>query len=315
MSAGLKTGDLPMSKQQQTELDAMLRKTPLDTAADVPTLRASFEEVMRQVPVAPDVRQKPIAVGGIGAIEVTIHGTDSADVILYFHGGVYVIGSAAASVPLVSDLARRTATRVITVDYRLAPENPYPAALQDARAAYEGLLQQGVEPGRIALAGESAGAGLAMATLLALRDAGTTLPSSAFLMSPYADLTLSGESLVDKEALDPLFTPDALRRRVTDYVADADASDPYVSPVHGDLAGLPPILIQVGSHEILLSDAIRLAARAATADVAVTLDVVPGVPHVFQAYAAVLDEGDAALDRAATFVTANFAAPHATPAT
>jgi epsilon-lactone hydrolase len=300
-----------MSKQQQTELDAMLRKAPLDTAADVPTLRAVFEEVMRQVPVAPDVRKTPIAVGGIGAIEVTIDGTDSADVILYFHGGVYVIGSAAASVPLVSDLARRTATKVITVDYRLAPENPYPAALQDALAAYEGLLQQGIDPGRIALAGESAGAGLAMATLLALRDAGKTLPSSAFLMSPYADLTLSGESVVDKEALDPLLTPDGLKRRVPDYVADADASDPYISPVQGDLAGLPPMLIQVGSHEILLSDAIRLAARAATADVAVTLDVVPGVPHVFQAYAAILDEGDAALDRAATFVAANFAATHA----
>src|ERR1039457_1373139 len=312
MSAGLKTGDAPMSKQQQTEVDAMLRKTPLDTAADVPTLRASFEEVMRQVPVAPDVPQTPIAVGGIGAIEVTIDGTDSADVILYFHGGVYVTGSAAASVPLVSDLARRTATKVITVDYRLAPENPYPAALQDARAAYEGLLQQGVDPGRIAIAGESAGSGLAMATLLALRDAGKTLPSSAFLMSPYADLTLSGESVVDKEALDPLLTPDGLRRRLTDYVADSDASDPYISPVYGDFAGLPPMLIQVGSHEILLSDAIRLATRAVYADVAVTLDVVPGVPHVFQAYAAVLDEGDAALDRAATFITAHFAAAHAT---
>ena len=270
-----------MSKEQQTELDAMLRKAPLDNAADVPTLRAGFEELMRQVPVAPDVRKTPIAVGGIGAVEVTIDGTDPADVILYFHGGVYVIGSAAASVPLVADLARRTATKAITVDYRLAPENPYPAALQDAHAAYEGLLQQGVDPGRIALAGESAGAGLAVATLLALRDAGKALPSSAFLMSPYADLTLSGESVVDKEALDPLLSPDGLRRRVTDYVADADASDPYISPVHGDLAGLPPMLIQVGSHEILLSDAIRLAARAATADVAVTLDVVPGVPHVF----------------------------------
>jgi acetyl esterase/lipase len=304
-----------MSKQQQTELDAMLRNAPLDTSVDVPTLRAIFEEVMRQVPVAPDVRRTPITVGGIGALEVTIDGTDPADVILYFHGGVYVIGSAAATVPLVSDLARRTATKVITVDYRLAPEHPFPAALQDARAAYEGLLEQGVDPDRIALAGESAGAGLAMATLLALRDAGKTLPSSAFLMSPYVDLTLSGESLVDKEALDPILTPEGLRQRVTDYVADADPSDPYISPIHGGLAGLPPMLIQVGSHEILLSDAIRLAARAATADVAVTLDVVPGVPHVFQAYAAMLDEGDAALDRAATFLTANFAATHATLAT
>jgi monoterpene epsilon-lactone hydrolase len=304
-----------MSKQQQTELDAVLRKAPLDNAADVRTLRAIFEEVMRQVPVAPDVRKMPVTVGGIGAVEVTIDGTDPEDVILYFHGGVYVIGSAAATVPLVSDIARRTATKVISVDYRLAPEHPYPAALQDARAAYEGLLQQGVDAGRIAFAGESAGAGLAVAALLALRDTDRPLPSSAFLMSPYADLTLSGESLVDKEALDPILTPDGLRRRVTDYVADADASGPYISPVLGDLAGLPPMLIQVGSHEILLSDALRLAARAATADVAVTLDVVPGVPHVFQAYAAVLDEGNGALDRAATFITANFAAPHVMVAT
>jgi len=270
---------------------------------------------MRQVPVAPDVRKTPTTVGGVGALEVTIDGADPADVILYFHGGVYVIGSAAATVPLVSDLARRTATKVITVDYRLAPENPYPAALEDARAAYEGLLDQGVDPGRIALAGESAGAGLAMATLLALRDAGRTLPSSAFLMSPYADLTLSGESLVDKAPLDPLLSPDGLRRRVTDYVGGADAADPYISPIHGDLSGLPPMLIQVGSHEVLLSDALRLATRAATADVAVTLDVVPGVPHVFQAYAAVLDEGDEALNRAATFLTAHFAATLATSAT
>jgi acetyl esterase/lipase len=303
-----------MTKQQQDDLDAMLRKATLDPAGDVPTLRAAFEGLMRQVPVAADVRMRPIAVGGIGAIEVTIEGIDAADLILYFHGGVYVIGSAEASVPLAADLARRTGTKVITVDYRLAPEHPYPAAVHDARAAYEGLLEQGVDPGRIAVAGESAGGGLATAALLALRDAGKPLPSSAFLMSPYADLTLSGDSIVDREALDPLLTPDGLRRRVPDYVADADASDPYISPARGHLGGLPPMLIQVGTHEILLSDAIRLAARAATADVAVTLDVVPGAPHVFQAYAAMLDEGDAALDRAATFLKANFAATHAKPA-
>src|SRR5258708_2942832 len=131
-----------MSRQQQDQLDAMLRSTPLDPAGDVQVLRATFEQIMGQVPVPADVRKTPIAVGGVSAIEVTIDGTDSADVILYFHGGVYVIGSAAASVPLVADLARRTGTKVITVDYRLAPENPYPAAVQDARAAYEGLLQQ-----------------------------------------------------------------------------------------------------------------------------------------------------------------------------
>jgi monoterpene epsilon-lactone hydrolase len=295
-----------VSKQQQRDLDAMLRNAPLDTAGDVATLRATFEGLMRQVPVAGDVRKTRTTIGGVAALEVTIGRTDPVNVVLYFHGGVYVIGSAEASVPLVAELARRSGTKVITIDYGLGPENPYPAAVRDARAAYEGLLHQGVDPGQIALAGESAGAGLATAVLLALRDAGAPLPSSAFLMSPYADLTLSGESIVEKQALDPLLTPEGLKQRVADYVAGADASDPFISPVYGDLGGLPPMLIQVGSHEILLSDATRLAARAATADVAVTLEVVPGVPHVFQAYAAVLDEGNAALDRAAAFLNANF---------
>jgi acetyl esterase/lipase len=297
-----------MTTQQQASLDAMLRKAPLDLDADVPALRAGFDELIRQVPVPPDVRSTPTTVGGVGALEVTIDGTDPTEVILYFHGGVYVIGSAEATVPLVADIARRSGTKVVTVDYRLAPEHPYPAAVEDARAAYEGLLEEGVDPGQIAVAGESAGAGLATAMLMALRDAGTALPSSAFLMSPYADLTLSGDTIADKQSLDPLLTPDSLRRRVADYLGGADAADPSISPVLGDLRGLPPMLIQVGSHEILLSDATRLATRAAAADVAVTLDVVPGVPHVFQAYAAVLDEGDAALDRAAAFLAANFAA-------
>jgi monoterpene epsilon-lactone hydrolase len=302
-----------MSKQQQLALDGMLRQAPVDYSADVPTLRAGLEEVMRRTPVAGDVRKTPTVVGGVKAIEVTIAGTDPDNVILYFHGGGYLIGSAEATVPLVADLARRTSTKVITVDYRLAPENPYPAAVEDAKAAYEGLLSQGVEPDQIALAGESAGAGLAAATLLRLRDDDTLLPSSAFLMSPMADLTLSGDTIADKQAEDPVLTATLLNRGVTYYVADGDPSDPYISPILGDLRGLPPLLIQAGSHEILLSDAIRLAGRAATADVQVTLEVVPGVPHVFQGFAAMLDEADAALDRAAIFLNTRFAATQPTP--
>ena len=303
-----------MSKQQQTALDAILRQGPLDLEADVPTLRAAFNELMAYVPVAGDVDQNPTTIGGISGVEVTISGTDAENVILYFHGGVYVIGSAATSVPLVSDLARRTGAKAFTLDYRLAPEHPYPAAVEDARAAYEGLLEQGIDPGQIALAGDSAGGGLAVATLLALRDAGTPLPSCAFLMSPYADLTLSGETILERQALDPILTPDGLRLRIPDYLAGADASDPQISPVFGDLRGLPPLLIQAGSHEILLSDALHLAARAATADVPITLEVTPGVPHVFQGYAAMLDEGSAALDRASAFLRTQFAAAQPAPA-
>ncbi|HEX4531997.1 MAG TPA: alpha/beta hydrolase [Acidimicrobiia bacterium] len=297
-----------MSRQQQLDLNAILRQGPLDLEADVATLRAAFNDVLAGIPVAGDVDHVPTTVGGVNAIDVTIGGNDSANTILYFHGGVYVIGSAATSVPLVSDLARRARAKAVTVDYRLAPEHPYPAAVDDACAAYEGLLAQGTAAGQIALAGESAGAGLAVATLLALRDAGTPLPSSALLMSPYADLTLSGETLLGNQAIDPILTPEGLRLRVPDYVGGADAANPRISPVFGDLRGLPPLLIQVGSHEILLSDALRLAGRAAIDEVAVTLEVTPGVPHVFQGYAAMLDEGDAALDRAAAFLETRFAA-------
>jgi monoterpene epsilon-lactone hydrolase len=297
-----------MSKQQQLQLDAILRQGGLDQSGDVGTLRAAFGELMAQVPVAPDVQQNPVEIGGVAGVEVTIHGNNqSENVILYFHGGVYVIGSAAFSVPLVGDLVRRTGTKAVTLDYRLAPEHPYPAAVEDARAAYEGLLARGMDPGQIVLAGESAGGGLAVATLLASREAGLPMPSCALLMSPYVDLTLAGETLAAKREVDPLLTPDGLRARVPDYVGGADAADPLISPIFGDLRGLPPLLIQVGSHEVLLSDALRLAGRAAIFDVPVTLEVTPGVPHVFQAYAGLLDEAGAALDRASDFLKAQLA--------
>jgi epsilon-lactone hydrolase len=303
-----------MTEKQQVMLDEILREGRLDLLSDVHTLRAAFEETMARVPIAADVAQSPTTIGGVDAVEVTIRDTDSPNVVLYFHGGVYVIGSAATSVPLVAELARRADVKAITVDYRLAPEHPYPAAVEDARAAYEGLVGQGVDPRRIVLAGESAGCGLAMATLLGLRDDGLPLPCCAFLMSPYVDLTLSGETLLTKQAVDPTLTPDGLRIRVPEYVDGADADDPRISPVLGDLRGLPPLLIQVGSHEILLSDALRLAVRAATADVQITLDVTPGVPHVFQGFAAALDEGDAALDRAAVFLKTQLAVAQPTRA-
>jgi acetyl esterase/lipase len=296
-----------MSKDQQLQLDAILRQGGLDTAGDVQTLRATFNELMARVPVASDVQQNPVEIGGVHGIEVAIQGNAAENVILYFHGGVYVIGTAVASVPLVSDLVRRTDGKAITLEYRLGPEHPYPAATEDARAAYEGLLAQGIAPTQIALAGESAGGGLVVATLLALREAGTPLPSCAFLMSPYVDLTLSGDTLAEKEALDPVLTPDGLRARVPDYLGGADASDPHISPIFGDLSGLPPLLIQVGSHEILLSDALRLAGRAALSDVPVTLEVTPGVPHVFQGFAGLLDEAKVALDRATAFLKTHLA--------
>jgi monoterpene epsilon-lactone hydrolase len=224
---------------------------------------------------------------------------------LYFHGGFFASGSAATSVGQAADLARQARMRVVTVDYRLAPEHPYPAAPDDAMTAYRALLDTGQDVARVALAGESAGANLAVATLAAIARAGLPQPASAVLMSPWADLAGTGDSLKTKADVDPIITAEAVRVRARDYLGGADACDPAVSPVYGSLAGLPPLLIQAGSDETLLDGAIRLAARAAYDDVAVTLDVVPGVPHVFQAYPVLLDEGEAALTRAGAFLRAH----------
>jgi monoterpene epsilon-lactone hydrolase len=298
-----------VSRQQRDALDQLLRDAPLDLGGDVAEQRVIFDEMMAANPVPADVTTSSGSLGGIPVVNVEVAGADHTSVIFYLHGGAYAIGTAASSVGLASDLARRAGTRLVTVDYRLSPEHPHPAAIDDAVAAYRGLLDSGVAASAIAIAGESAGAGLAAATLVALKQAGLPQPSAAVLMSPWADLTLSSESISGKAALDPALTPEGLRRRAFDYVAAGDRTAALVSPIFADLTGLPPLLIQAGSHEILLDDATRLAARAATADVAVRLEITPGVPHVFQGFAAMLDEGDAALVSAGEFLRAHLAGP------
>jgi monoterpene epsilon-lactone hydrolase len=298
-----------VSQQQRDALDQLLRDAPLDLGGDVAEQRVIFEEMMAAIPVPADVTTSSGSLGGIPVVNVEAAGADHASVIFYLHGGAYAIGTAASSVGLASDLARRAGARLVTVDYRLAPEHPHPAAIDDAVAAYRGLLDSGVAASAIAIAGESAGAGLAAATLVALKHVGLPQPSGAVLMSPWADLTLSGESISGKAAVDPALTPQGLRRRAVDYAAAGDRRAELVSPIFADLTGLPPLLIQAGSHEILLDDATRLAGRAAAADVAVRLEVTPGVPHVFQGFAAMLDEGDAALTSAGEFLRAHLAGP------
>jgi len=245
------------------------------------------------IPVPADVTTSSGSLGGVPVVNVEAAGADPEWVIFYLHGGAYAIGTAASSVRLASDLARRTGAQLVTVDYRLAPEHPQPAAIEDAVSAYRGLLDSGVAASAVAVAGESAGAGLAAATLVALKHVGLPEPSAAVLMSPWVDLTLSGASISSKAALDPVLTSAGLARRAANYLADGDAAGELASPIFADLTGLPPLLIQAGSHEILLNDATRLAAHAAAADVAITLEITPGVAHVFQGFAAMLDEGKA----------------------
>jgi acetyl esterase/lipase len=295
-----------MSDEQKDALDRMLREGPLDLGGDVAEQRAIFEEMMSQIPANPGLTVVGQTRGGVEVLAVDVPGADADTVILYVHGGAFAIGTAQSSIPLAGDLAARARVSLISVGYRLAPEAPFPAGLDDVLAVYRDLLGSRA-PGQIVLAGESAGAGLVASALVALRDAGDQLPAAAVLMSPWVDLTLAGETISAKRAVDPAVDPDGLRRRVLDYLGDRDPSDPLASPILADLSGLPPLLIQAGSHEVLLSDATRLAARAAAADVTTTLDVVAGVPHVFQSFAAMLDEASAALDRAASFIALHLA--------
>jgi len=296
-----------VSIEQRETLDAILRQGAFPADSDVEEQRRLLKELLSAQPLPEDVTVTAAALGGVPTAEITVDGIEPRHVVLYFHGGVYVMGDAFLAADLASQVGRRTEAKAISVDYRLAPEHPYPAAVDDALAAYEALLQSGIARSDIVFAGESAGGGLAVATLVNARDHGVPLPAAAFVMSPYVDLTLAGTTMETRREVDPLLSFEALQARVPDYAGSQDAGLGLISPVFADLSGLPPLIIQAGTHEVLLDDAIRLAGRAATADVQVTLDITPGVPHVFQAYHAILDEGADALDRAGRLLSAHLA--------
>ena len=300
-------GRSSVSTEQREHLDAILRQSAFPAGSDVNEQRRLLRELISAQPLPADVTVTAAALGGVPTAEITVDGIEPRHIVLYFHGGVYVMGDAFLAADLASQVGRRTRAKVISVDYRLAPEHPYPAAVDDALAAYEALLHNGTAPSDIAFAGESAGGGLAIATLVNARDHGLPLPAAAFVMSPYADLTLAGATMETKHEADPLLSPETLHARVTDYTAGQDAAPGLISPIFAELSGLPPLIIQAGTHEVLLDDAIRLARQAATADVEVTLDITPRVPHVFQAYYPILDEAAAALDRAGQLLSAHLA--------
>jgi epsilon-lactone hydrolase len=296
-----------VSTEQKENLEAILRQSAFPAGIDISEQRRLLRELASAQPLPADVTVTTAALGGVPTAEITVDGVEPQHVVLYFHGGVYVLGDAFQSAGLAAQVSRRTQAKVISVDYRLAPEHPYPAAVDDALAAYQALLENGTAPSDIVFAGDSAGGGLAVATLVNARDHGLPLPAAAFAMSPYADLTLAGTTMDTKSAVDVLMSRENLQARVPDYTAGQDAALGLISPVFADLSGLPPLIIQAGTHEVLLDDAVRLARQAAVADVEVTLDITPGVPHVFQTFYPVLDEAAAALDRAGQLLSAHLA--------
>jgi epsilon-lactone hydrolase len=296
-----------VSTEQRETLDAILRRSAFPADSDVNEQRRLLKELLSAQPLPADVTVTAAALATVPTAEITVDGIEPRHVVLYFHGGVYVMGDAFLAADLASQVGRRTDAKVISVDYRLAPEHPYPAAVDDALAVYEALLHDGIAPSEIAFAGESAGGGLAIATLVNARDHGLPLPAAAFVMSPMTDLTLAGTTMETRREADPLLSREALQARIADYTSGQDAALGLISPLFADLSGLPPLIIQAGTHEVLLDDAVRLAQQAAAADVEVILDITRRVPHVFQAYSPILDEAAAALDRAGQLLSAHLA--------
>ncbi|WP_035803237.1 alpha/beta hydrolase [Kitasatospora mediocidica] len=292
-----------MSKEQRAAVDALLRAAPFDGSRTPEELRAAFVALMADNPAPTGVTLTEDSLGGRPALRIEPQDGVTGGTILYFHGGSGVFGSPATAQHITGALVRRTGARAVSLDYRLAPEHPFPAAIEDALAAYRELLEQGVPAGQIVLAGDSAGGGLSVVTTLAARDAGLPLPAAVVAFSPGLDATRSGESMTTKHGIDPLFTRRSLEQVGAHYLAGQDPRQPLLSPaVLADLTGFPPLLLQAGTNELLLDDSTRLATRAAAAGVDVILDVTADVPHVFQSFTGSLDEADAALDRAGRFI-------------
>jgi monoterpene epsilon-lactone hydrolase len=267
--------------------------------ASIEDMRAGFDRMCPEPPV--DATVTAASAGGVAGKWVSVP-ESGPTVILHLHAGGYLIGSSQSHREMAARLARAAGARVFLADYRLAPENPYPAALDDALAAYRGLLDDGIDPADLVVSGDSAGGGLALATLVALRDAGDRLPAAGVLLSPWADLTLSGDSMTTNESIDPLVNRELLGQMAAGYLGDQDPADPLASPVHADLVGLPPLLLQVGSSEVLEDDAVRIADKVLAGGGEATLQVGYEMVHVFQMFADKLPEAVAAIEQVGRFV-------------
>jgi epsilon-lactone hydrolase len=265
-------------------------------------LRARIEKVASNARPHRDVQVIPVQAGSVPGEWLVPRAALSDRVLLYFHGGAWFMGSTRTHRSLVSNLAYASGVRALSIDYRLAPEHPFPAGLDDCVTAYEWLLQSGIAPGKIVLAGDSAGGNLVLALLVALRDTGKPLPAGAVGLSPATDLTGASESHRTRAHLDPFFHKIGSNSIVPDYIGDHNPRHPWISPLYADLKGLPPLLLHAGDHETLLDDAVRFGQCASEAGVEVKTVVWPGMFHVFQIFAPFLPEARAAVDQIAAFI-------------
>jgi epsilon-lactone hydrolase len=283
------------SPQLQTAI-AVLKQLIEKPAKTTQEMRANFEELGKNTPIPADIKQEKVNAGGVPAEWISAPNASADRAVLYLHGGGYVIGSINTHRDLMARISRASGFRVLGIDYRLAPEHPFPAAVEDAVAAYRWLLAQGLQPSRIAVAGDSAGGGLTVATLVAIRDAKLAVPGAGVCLSPWVDLEGIGESMTSKASVDPVVQKDGLVGMAGAYLAGKDPRTPLAAPLYADLKGLPPLLIQVGESETLLDDSNRLADRAKAAGVKVTLEPWQEMIHVWHLFAPFLPEGQEAID-------------------
>ena len=295
-----------MASPQAEALKDVIRQFRSQVLTETPTVeqqRAAGDAAMEAMSVdASGVSYAPVEVGGVPGQRVTVDGLDAARTILYLHGGGYVIGSSGSHRKMVGHLCKAAEADAVVIDYRLAPEHPHPAAVDDAVAAYRALLDHGHAPSSVIVAGDSAGGGLTIATLAAIRDRGLPAPAGGLPMSPWVDLEGVGESMTTNAEADLMVGADALKMMADAYLQGQDIRQPSAAPLYADLRGLPPVYIQVGGDETLLDDSTRLASRAAAAGVAVRLDVFPEMQHVFQLSAGNMPEADEAIARAGTWI-------------
>ncbi len=297
-----------MPSQELQSIIALLRSRPAAGPGTTPEeLRAGFEQMAAMFPLPPDVRVERADIAGVPCEWLTPPGAAEDAVLLYLHGGGYVIGSANTHRELAARIARAAGVRALVLEYRLAPEHPFPAAVEDASRAYRGLVERGFAPHRLAIGGDSAGGGLTVATLVKVRDEGLPMPAAAVLLSPWTDLAGTGASLTERASLDPIVQREPLLQMASLYLAGADARNPLASPLYADLRRLPPMLIQVGTWETLYDDAARLAERAQAAGVEVAFEPWDEAIHVWQLFAAA-PEAREATERIGGFLRERLAA-------
>ena len=298
-----------MASQEMRDAAAQMRATgEFDAVNDIETLRAAMDEMDPLAGLPEDVSHSDFDASGVPARHVATPGVRDDRGVLYFHGGGYVAGNLDSHTELMSRIARACRAPVLGIDYRLAPEHPYPAAVDDAVAALRWMHDNGPDgpkpAGKTLVAGDSAGGGLTLAALVQARDTGIPLPDAAVTLSAWSDMAVSGETLQTRKDVDPMIGEAGLKRMAGLYLGGAPAQTPLASPVYAELAGLPPLLMQVGDHEIILADTTRVAERARAAGVDVTLEEWPEMVHVWQQFAGMLPEGQQAIERIGEWVQA-----------